>query len=100
VLDALLDEAREDDNVVGLIVFGSRGKGAFATETKWLAWELENHPLAWNDLARLERIAHTGDLDEQRTLFHEARVTRAQEHGHGRMIDGWEPDVPWLRGGQ
>jgi predicted nucleotidyltransferase len=32
VLDALLAEARGDDNVVGIVVFGSRGKGAFVTE--------------------------------------------------------------------
>src|SRR5712691_8104241 len=32
VLDALLDEARDDENVVGLIVFGSRGKGALVRE--------------------------------------------------------------------
>jgi predicted nucleotidyltransferase len=32
VLDALLAEGRDDDNVVGVVVFGSRGKGAFVTE--------------------------------------------------------------------
>jgi hypothetical protein len=32
VLDPLLAEARDDDNVVGVVLFGSRGKGAFVTE--------------------------------------------------------------------
>ena len=32
MLDALLDEAKQDDNVIGVVVFGSRGKGAFVTE--------------------------------------------------------------------
>jgi predicted nucleotidyltransferase len=222
VLDALLADAREDDNVVGVVVFGSRGKGAFVTEAsdwdvfvvvrehrgerpfvhgarletvevtleelrnqpawnrysltwlepqldktgevatalrdavrvdpasaaepldgyvnmlyrslknarvglelaslldaqesipwflefvfavhgrlrpynKWLAWELETHPLPWNDLPRLERIARTGDLEEQRALFCEVEAI-ARAHGHGGVIDGWEPDVAWLRG--
>jgi predicted nucleotidyltransferase len=222
VLDALLEQARDDDNVVGIVVFGSRGKGAFVTEAsdwdvfvvvrehrgerpfvhgatlelvevtleelrnqpawnrysltwlepqldktgevaaalrdavrvdpasaaepldgyvnmlyrslknarvglslaslldaqesipwflefvfavngrlrpynKWLAWELETHPLLWNDLPQVERIARTGDLEEQRALFHEVEAI-AREHGHGGVIEGWEPDVAWLRG--
>jgi predicted nucleotidyltransferase len=64
---------------------------------KWLAWELEAHPLAWNDLPRLERIARTGDLADQQALFREAEAL-ARKHGLGRVIDGWKPDVAWLRG--
>ena len=71
--------------------------GRLRPYNKWLAWELETHPLPWNDLPRLERIARTGDLDEQRALFRDAEAI-AREHGHGRVIDGWEPDVAWLRG--
>jgi hypothetical protein len=71
--------------------------GRLRPYNKWLAWELETHPLPWNDLPRLERIARTGDLDEQRALFREVEAM-AREHGHGRVIDGWEPDVAWLRG--
>jgi hypothetical protein len=222
VLDALLEQARDDDNVVGIVVFGSRGKGAFVTEAsdwdvfvvvrehrgerpfvhgatlelvevtleelrnqpawnrysltwlepqldktgevaaalrdavrvdpasaaepldgyvnmlyrslknarvglslaslldaqesipwflefvfavngrlrpynKWLGWELETHPLLWNDLPQLERIARTGDLEEQQALFREVEAI-AREHGHGGVIEGWEPDVAWLRG--
>ena len=65
---------------------------------KWLVWELENHPLTWNDLPRLERIARTGDLAEQQALFRDAE-SLAREHGLGAVIDSWEPDVSWLRGG-
>ena len=64
---------------------------------KWLAWELEHHPLPWNDLPRLERIACTGDIAEQQALFRDAE-SLARGHGLGGVIDGWEPDVAWLRG--
>jgi hypothetical protein len=73
--------------------------GRLRPYNKWLAWELETHPLPWNDLPRLERIARTGDLGEQRALFREVEAI-AREHGHGGVIDGWEPDVAWLRGSQ
>jgi hypothetical protein len=49
------------------------------------------------DLPRLERIARTGDLDDQRALFRETE-TLARTLGHGATIDGWEPDVAFLRG--
>jgi predicted nucleotidyltransferase len=71
--------------------------GRLRPYNKWLAWELEAHPLPWSDLPRLERIARTGDLEEQRALFREVEAI-ARRHGHGRVIDGWEPDVAWLRG--
>ncbi|MDX6440456.1 MAG: hypothetical protein QOE43_185 [Gaiellaceae bacterium] len=71
--------------------------GRLRPYNKWLAWELETHPLPWNDLPRLERIARTGDLEEQRALFREVEAI-AREHGHRGVIDGWEPDVAWLRG--
>jgi hypothetical protein len=68
---------------------------------KWLAWELDEHPLPIPSnkllLGRVERIARTGDLDEQRALFREAEGL-ARANGLGSVIDGWEPDVPWLRG--
>lgn len=72
--------------------------GRLRPYNKWLAWELEMHPIGWHDLPRLERIARTGDLGEQQALFRTAEAL-AREHGHGRVIDGWEPDVAWLRGG-
>jgi Nucleotidyltransferase domain len=65
---------------------------------KWLEWELREHPLPVPvDLDRLERIARTGDLAEQQALFRETEAL-ARARGHGATIDGWEPDVAWLRG--
>jgi len=65
---------------------------------KWLEWELREHPLpAAVDLPRVERIALTGDLADQRALFRETEAL-ARELGHGATIDGWEPDVAFLRG--
>ena len=65
---------------------------------KWLEWELREHPLPVElDLERLERIARTGALEDQQALFRETEAL-ARELGHGATIDGWEPDVPFLRG--
>ena len=65
---------------------------------KWLEWELREPPLPVAiDLGRLERIARTGALDDQQALFRETEAL-ARRHGHGATIDGWEPDVAWLRG--
>jgi Nucleotidyltransferase domain len=72
--------------------------GRIRPYNKWLEWELREHPLPMEvDLARLERISRTGDLREQRALFRETEAL-ARRHGHGATIDGWEPDLAWLRG--
>jgi hypothetical protein len=71
--------------------------GRLRPYNKWLAWELEQHPLPWNDLPRLERIARTGAIAEQQALFRDAESI-ARTHDLGAVIDGWEPDVAWLRG--
>jgi hypothetical protein len=65
---------------------------------KWLEWELREHPLPVDvDLERLRHIATTGDIGAQRALFRDTeRVVR--DAGLGAVIDGWEPDVAWLRG--
>jgi predicted nucleotidyltransferase len=95
-LAALLDA---QESIPWFLEFVFAVHGRLRPYNKWLAWELEEHPLTWNDLPRLERIARTGNLDEQHALFRDAEAL-AREHGHGRVIDGWEPDVAWLRGGQ
>ena len=70
---------------------------------KYLEWELESFPLSgdgWSAgrlIPRLDRIAATGDLGEQQRLFRDVEHA-ARERGFGRVIDGWEPDVAWLRG--
>jgi hypothetical protein len=70
---------------------------------KFLRWELEQHPLgdrvwaAETLLPRLQRIIGTGGLDEQQRLFRDTERL-ARERGLGRVVDGWQPDVSWLRG--
>jgi hypothetical protein len=72
--------------------------GRMRPYNKWLEWELREHPLPVElDLGRLERIALTAALDDQRSLFRETERL-ARELGHGATIDCWEPDVAWLRG--
>jgi hypothetical protein len=66
-------------------------------------FELEQRPLdgdAWATgslVQRLEKILATGDLTEQQRLFRDVEEL-ARAHGLGDVIDGWEPDVPRLRG--
>jgi hypothetical protein len=70
---------------------------------KFLAFELELEPLpggAWSAdrlLARVRTITASGDLAAQQELFRDVEAL-AREHGLGEVIDGWEPDVAWLRG--
>ena len=49
------------------------------------------------DLARLDRIARSASLSDQQELFRETE-SLARSLGLGATIDGWEPDVAWLRG--
>jgi hypothetical protein len=94
-LAALLD-AQESIPYYLEFVFAVHGR--VRPYNKWLEWELREHPLPVDlDLARLERIARTGDLGEQQALFRETEAL-ARERDHGATIDGWEPDVAWLRG--
>jgi hypothetical protein len=72
--------------------------GRMRPYNKWLEWELREHPLPVElDLGRLERIALTAAPDDQQALFRETERL-ARELGHGATIDGWGPDVAWLRG--
>ncbi len=70
---------------------------------KYLEWELDHYPLpgeAWSGerlLPMLQRIVATGELGEQQRLFRDVEQL-ARERGQGSVIDGWEPDVAWLRG--
>lgn len=100
VLESHLDAAESIDPLVTAV---------FAMEervrpyNKYLLWELEHHPLAgegWDvrTLAPLLRgVLATGGLDEQRALFRKADA-RSRHYGLGEIVDGWEPDVAWLRG--
>ena len=70
MLDALLAEAQQDENVIGVVVFGSRGKGALVTEAS--DWDVfvvvhevrGDRPLRHGDV--LETVELT--LDQLRNL--------------------------------
>ncbi|MHB1242792.1 MAG: hypothetical protein ACYC1P_05260 [Gaiellaceae bacterium] len=70
---------------------------------KFLGWELGLEPLpgeAWGIdvlLPRLQRILGSGALAEQQALFRDVEAL-ARGRGLGHVIDGWKPDVAWLRG--
>jgi predicted nucleotidyltransferase len=80
---------------------------AFAVEgrvrpfNKWLAFELETEPLrtpAFDGLlARVEGLALEPTAERLRDTFRMLEAA-GREAGHGAVVDGWEPDVPWLRG--
>ena len=70
---------------------------------KFLGWELRLEPLpgdAWAAdtlLPRLQRCSARASSPSSRRLFRDVE-TLARERGLGGVIDGWEPDVAWLRG--
>jgi Nucleotidyltransferase domain len=67
---------------------------------KYLEWELRHDPLeGWTAdelLPLLERVL-TGEAQAQHELFNLIEAP-ARREGFGDVIDGWEPDVDWLRG--
>ena len=67
---------------------------------KYLEWELRHHPLdgwtAGDLLPLLDRVL-TGERKAQHELF-ELIEEPARREGFGDVVDGWEPDVDWLRG--
>jgi hypothetical protein len=72
--------------------------GRIRPYNKWLEWELERQPLPVGvDLSLLRHIATTGELAAQQQLFRETERV-ARERGHDAIIDGWQPDLAWLRG--
>ena len=95
-LASLLDA---QESIAWFLEFVFAVHGRLRPYNKWLEWELEHHPLPSKNvqLARVERIARTGDLAEQAALFRDAEAL-ARAHGLRHVIDGWEPDVARLRG--
>ena len=67
---------------------------------KYLEWELRHHPLEdWTAdelLPLLDRVL-TGEPEAQRELFNRIEPL-ARREGFGDVVDGWQPDVDWLRG--
>jgi hypothetical protein len=70
---------------------------------KFLRWELETFPLedatwsASNLLPRLQEITAGGSIGTQQRLFRDSERL-ARERGLAAVVNGWEPDVAWLRG--
>lgn len=68
-----------------------------------LGFDLRHAPLGEGWLAadvflpRLDELLSSGSLESQAALFRDIEGL-AREHGHGDVIDSWEPDVPALRG--
>lgn len=99
-------ESRFDaaESVPWLLEFLFAAHGRVRPYNKWLPWELREHPLEepWTEtelLPRLDRILSKGAVGEQRALFGLVEPF-ARGRGLGKVIDGWEPDVPFLRGEQ
>lgn len=67
---------------------------------KYLAWELERFPLpGWATsplLNEIGRIAGTGDVDLQRSLFAKVEAV-AREAGHDSTLDAWGEDLVLMR---
>lgn len=67
---------------------------------KYLEWELEHHPLegwvAAELVPLLDRVL-AGEAEAQHALFNRVE-TAARAAGFGDVLDGWEPDLAWLRG--
>lgn len=67
---------------------------------KYLEWELRHHPLedwaAADLLPLLDRVLG-GKPEAQHELFNRIE-TPARRAGFGEVVNGWEPDLDWLRG--
>ena len=67
---------------------------------KYLEWELRDHPLeGWtaDELLPLLGGLLAGEPEAQHELF--GRIEEAaRRYSFGDVVDGWEPDVAWLRG--
>jgi hypothetical protein len=67
---------------------------------KYLEWELRHHPLEeWTAdelLPLIDRVL-TGEREAQHELFNRLEGP-ARREGFDDVVDGWEPDVDWLRG--
>ncbi|CCK32747.1 hypothetical protein BN159_8369 [Streptomyces davaonensis JCM 4913] len=68
---------------------------------KYLEWELRRFPLPeWETdplLDKIARIASTGEVPLQQTLFAQVETT-ARKSGHGPTLDAWGEDLLLMRG--
>lgn len=68
---------------------------------KWLVFELETEPLRTPGFADLTERVTAWAADPTADRIRDALrllETAARAAGHGAVVDGWEPDVAWLRG--
>jgi predicted nucleotidyltransferase len=96
-VEAHLDAA---ESMPWLLDFVFAAEGRVRPFNKWLLWELEHHPLDahWDGLVdAIARVVADGDLADQQALFRRVEEY-ARAHGFADVVDGWEPDVAFLRG--
>jgi hypothetical protein len=94
-LEGRLDAA---ESIAPLLTAAFALEGRVRPFNKWLGDELRRQPLAIDGLlVRIDRIHRDADPGEQRALFRDVEHL-ARAGGHGEVVDGWEPDVAWLRG--
>jgi predicted nucleotidyltransferase len=79
-------------------------EGRVRPYNKYLEWELRTRPLAepaWSAdvlLPRIDSVA-AADASAQRALFRDVERA-ARGASQSDVVDGWEPDLAWLRGGE
>jgi len=101
-IEANLDAA---ESVAALLNFLFAADERVRPFNRFLRWELENHPLpgdSWTAdslLPRLRAILSSGDIGEQQCLFRDVEAL-ARSRDFDDVIDGWEPDLAWLRFGR
>ncbi len=94
-LAARLDAA---DSIGPLLTFLFAIDGRVRPFAKYLEFEVGDRPLAIRDaLPRIEAVVTAADPALQRSLFRDVESV-ARARGLGAVIDGWQPDVAWLRG--
>jgi hypothetical protein len=94
-LAARLDAA---DPVGPLLTFLFAIDGRVRPFAKYLETEVADRPLAIPDpLPRISAILATADPAVQHAVFRDVESI-ARARGMGEVIDGWQPDVPFLRG--
>jgi len=101
-IEAHLDAA---ESIPCLLDFLFAAHGRVTPFNRFLRWELENYPLpgeTWTAASLLplvHEILVTGDIVVQQHVFRDVE-TFARAHGLEDVVDGWEPDLTWLRGNQ
>ncbi|HEX7950405.1 MAG TPA: hypothetical protein VF494_08650 [Candidatus Limnocylindrales bacterium] len=92
------------ESVAPLLTFLFAVHGRVRPFNRHLGFDLRTEPLGDGWLAadallpRLDELVASGSPASQAALFCDVEAL-ARAHGHGHVIDSWEPDVPSLRGG-